>query len=161
MRLRRCAPAWLLAFVLAAGCSSTPPETLYSGYLSALNQAIRVENLLLFEAGKELPETDRRDYRTTFSAEETRYVYAELRIRYSGPRERGADLSVEWVWSDEAGGVIDRQTADTTIEAGWVRSTHVWSYGSEEAGGFWELGTYRVSLYAGGELLAAQTFRVE
>jgi hypothetical protein len=160
-------PAFVLPFLAAllvfwaAGCATIPPETLYSGFLPALEQTVRVESLLLFEAGKTLPDRSEIQHRTTFSAKETRYVYGEVRLRYPDTREDDIELATMAVWTDATGAEIERQPVNANIDRGWVRSHHIWGLGSEEAGGFWTPGTYKVSLYSGGTLLVSQPFRVE
>ena len=161
MKGTRTAVLLVLPLLIAVGCSTTPPENLYSGYLDALNQAVTVEDLLLFEAGRDLPEPDDRRYTTTFTAGETRYVYGELRLRYPGSRGRDVELGLDIVWTDESGAERARQSLTVRVEGAWVRSRHVWGYGSDQPGGYWSTGSYEVSVFEGDTLLASRAYRIE
>ena len=101
---------------------------------------------------------DQRAYKLQFDRSSTRFVSWELNLRH--PKHRGRiEFIIIAVYYRADGSVFARQTIDSHLEANWTSSWHDGNWGWKDPGK-WPVGSYRVELSIGGEIVASSPFEV-
>jgi hypothetical protein len=142
--------------------SPTPNATLTLPDADIPSLNARVTTLRFYESGNEDVPFEQRVYEQSFSSETSRYINWELRLRNPAPG-RHIDFSVLAIYYRMNASVweeIGRATDDTYLEADWMRTNHTDGFGCDDPVGCWEVGSYRVDLYAEGKKIASGQFEI-
>ncbi len=119
----------------------------------------RVISFRFYESGvADLP-PEARNYGSIFTMSQIRSVNWEVDFEYP-PAPNRVDFTLKAIWYRSDGSILTEQTVQTHTETGWKNSEHHSGYGSNELGGFWQRGAYRVELYADGKKIAEKPFEV-
>ncbi len=113
----------------------------------------------LYESGADDIPSEARDYGKIFIQSQTRQVNWEVKFEYPTTQNR-VDFTLKAIWYSSDGTVLTEQTFKTYTIAGANNSENHNGYGSNELGGFWQKGFYRVELYADGQKIAEAPFEV-
>ena len=135
-----------------------PPPPARSGSEGILGSLdARVRSLRFFESGYGTMPLGERQYRDSFSAQETRFVNVELVMEHSAPsRTAAVALSCRYLRNETPVGTA---RMSLRIAPGSSRSTGSTGWGGRNPGS-WEPGAYQVVCSEGPEALAAGQFRI-
>lgn len=115
-----------------------------------------VSQLNFYEGGYDGVAREKRQYNSSFSSSNSRYIYWELNLDHPAPGRR-IDFTVDAVWTAPDGSEFARQTLNSYLLETWSSSYHQIGRGWREPGN-WNPGTYRVDLMVGGEKVASGSF---
>lgn len=118
----------------------------------------RIGSLRFFECGKDAPQVDAWDYRTSFDHAKARYIAWQLDMSYSARRQRH-NFSIHATYYKQDGTVLTSQDSNSHVESGWTGSKHSMGWGSMNPGA-WQLGRYKVVLSISGKQVASGRFEV-
>jgi hypothetical protein len=99
-----------------------------------------------------------RIYQDRFQKAETRAISWEVGLEYPGQPE-GTHLSLDAVWRDPDGAVIESQRGECPLSSSRSMSYYAFGYG-REAAGTWPVGKYKVEVSFQGTKVAERTFEV-
>ncbi len=123
-----------------------------------ISNGIIVKELKFFEAGAQAPERDQRQFSETFSKENARYLYFQLRLGHPNLTER-IDFTLTCRYLDPDGNLFGEFESDSYILESWDGSYHYNGYGWSSPGN-WETGTYTVQILQVSTELASGTFSI-
>ncbi len=129
-----------------------PPEA----YIPSLQAD--VVGLHFFESGVPVPSYDQWIYQDSFSQAEARYVNWVLDLAYPDPG-RQLDFTIQWTIRSEDGSLNESYSQDSYLQPGWTYSYHWSGYGWPDPGS-WQAGTYWVTLYVDGSVVAEGSFYI-
>jgi hypothetical protein len=115
-----------------------------------------ISQLNFYEGGYDGVAREQRQYNTSFSPSNSRYIYWELNLDHPAPGRR-IDFTVDAVWTAPDGSEFARQSLGSYLLETWSSSYHQIGRGWREPGN-WNPGTYRVDLMVNGEKVASGSF---
>lgn len=131
-----------------------------TNYIASFEANVR--EFLFYEWGYDPPEdADYFDmnYRSTFYAEDTRFVWWDLQLVHQ-PNDEERNALFTHKYYDQEDTLIDTYSGDFDIPAGWTESWISMGHGSDEPG-YWEKGEYYVEILVDGIVIAAGSFEIK
>jgi serine/threonine protein kinase len=143
-----------------------PDKSPRSGFEEPTNYIASLEadalELLFYEWGYDPPDDsdyDDMDYRNTFYAEETRFVWWDLYLAHQpGDKNRSALFNHKYYNPDDT--LLDSYGSYFDIPAGWTDTWISMGHGSDDPG-YWEKGEYYVEILVDGIVIAAGSFEIK
>jgi hypothetical protein len=111
-----------------------------------------------FEGPRQMPDLALRSYVDSFRVDRTRFLYAELKLRYDAP---GREFTIPFACTvtREGGTEVTTISIVARVQPSWVESFHAGGYGRDTPG-WWQPGRHEVRCTYGGEVIFREWFRV-
>jgi hypothetical protein len=119
----------------------------------------RATDLKFYESGVEPPPMDQRVFRERFPSVGPEYIGWCLFLEHPAP-DRRIDFTIDAVYRQPGGHVLNKQAVATHIPAGFASTYHGSGWGLGR-GGRYGLGVYTVELSVNGEVIATGNFEIE
>ncbi len=149
--------AWLLRDKPQRGTEFVVREVSSSGGTSLSVQMVGI-GMRFFEGPKVMPELALRSYADSFAVDRSRFLYAELKLRYDAP---GREFTIPFACSvtREGGTEVTTLSIVAKVQPTWTESFHAGGYGRDTPG-WWQPGRHEVRCTYGGEVIFREWFRV-
>jgi hypothetical protein len=149
--------AWLLRDKPQRGIEFEVKEVSSRGGTSLSVRMLGV-GMRFFEGQTIMPELALRRYVDSFPVNQTRFIYAELKLRYDPP---GREFTIPFACTvtRDGGTVVTTISIVAKVQATWNESYHAAGYGRGTPG-WWQPGRHDVQCTYGGEVIFREWFRV-
>jgi hypothetical protein len=120
---------------------------------------VEIEEVRLFNADEDPDSSAYREYSNNFGQADAKVIYCELDLMHPGLKER-KEFVMQAIYFYQDGSEYGKVEIEPVVESGWTDSNWVVGFGWDDPGR-WDVGTYRVDVYVGDEIISSESFEIE